>query len=124
LGLAKVTDDSEMELTGTGTGMGTPLYAAPEQTLDAKRADGRSDLYSLGCVFYQCLTGKVPFEGKNLVELMQAKQQGTFTLPSLRVKGLPNVLDRIMIKMMAKLPEHRFPTLVEAKRELQSTGLA
>jgi eukaryotic-like serine/threonine-protein kinase len=120
LGLARTTDDSEIELTSTGQGMGTPLYAAPEQTIDAKRADAKSDLYSLGCVLYECLTGKLPFDGKNLVELLQAKQQGTFQLPSLRVKGLPSGLDRILIRMMAKLPEHRFASVAEAKSELEA----
>lgn len=117
LGLAKATDD-DTGLTQTGIGIGTPLYAAPEQTRNAKYADARSDLYALGGVLYHALTGKPPFPGQTLFEVIKAKESGTFPPPS-QVRGkVPPALDRIILRLLAKLPEHRYPSCLELIEEL------
>lgn len=68
-GIAKLIEPSagEMSLTQTGASLGSPLYMSPEQS-KSKDLDGRSDLYSLGCVIFECLTGTPPFVGKSAVE--------------------------------------------------------
>jgi serine/threonine-protein kinase len=108
LGLAKAADDS-LDLTRTGIGIGTPIYAAPEQARDAKRVDGRSDLYALGCVLYHLLAGRPPFEAKNLLDLLLAKEKGTFTPIRRLVPEAPEGLDRILTRLLAYLPEQRYP---------------
>jgi serine/threonine protein kinase len=69
-GIAKVDDGSAR--TATGTQMGTATYMAPEQFRDAKSVDHRTDVYALGCVFFELLAGRPPFAGRNLFEQMQA----------------------------------------------------
>src|SRR5262249_34743981 len=82
-------------------------YASPEQTLNAKHADARSDLYSLGCVLYHLLTGRPPFLADNIVALIQAKEKGTFP-PARRANAeVPDALDRLLTRMLARLPEQR-----------------
>lgn len=68
-GLAKLADTANQKLTRTGSIMGTPAYMSPEQCL-AQSVDGRSDIYSLGCVFYEALSGKPPFEGDSAFDVM------------------------------------------------------
>lgn len=122
LGLAKAADDGENGLTQTGVGIGTPLYAAPEQARDAKHVDGRSDLYSLGNVFYCCLTGKPPFHATDLLGMIRAKEKGVYVTASLVNKKVPPAIDRILSKLLAKLPEHRYATAAEFLEELQWSG--
>jgi serine/threonine-protein kinase len=107
LGLAKTADDTQ-GLTRTGIAIGTPLYAAPEQITDAKKADYRCDLYAVGCVLYQLLTGKLPFAGDNFVELIKAKKEGSYTPVRRHVPDAPDTLDRILLRLLARLPELRY----------------
>ena len=122
LGLAKATNDTDVSLTGTGTGMGTPLYAPPEQIRDAKRADGRSDLYALGCVLYACLTGSPPFPGSNFLELVKAKEKGVFTPASAKNAKVPAMVDKILSKLLAKMPEHRYQSAAEFLQDAEWSG--
>lgn len=127
LGLAKITDDAETDataahLTGTGTGMGTPFYAPLEQIRDAKRADGRSDLFALGGVLYFCLTGKPPFEGSDLLALLTAKEKGAFTPASRRNSAVPPTVDKFLAKLLAKLPEHRYQSAAEFLQDAEWGG--
>jgi serine/threonine-protein kinase len=123
LGLAKAQDGA-LSMTRTGTVAGTPLYMAPEQALDAKHVDGRSDLYSLGCVFYALLTGRPPFQGDNFLDVMQAKERGTFTPVSRLTPETPERLEVILNKMLARRPEQRYQTATELAEDLQSQGMA
>ncbi len=76
-GLAKATREKRDDrgLTKTGQMLGTPDYVAPEQMLDAQKADIRADIYSLGCSLYYLLAGRVPFQGNSLYEILQAHHQ-------------------------------------------------
>jgi tRNA A-37 threonylcarbamoyl transferase component Bud32 len=105
-------------LTRTGIFVGTADYAAPEQ-IEGRPLDGRTDVYALGCVLYECLTGKPPFDREAEVAVMHAH----LTEPPPALTGarpdLPAALDRIVMTAMAKLKEERFatgPQLVEAAR--------
>ena len=73
-GLAKASSENPIDggLTREGQMLGTPDYIAPEQTLDAQKADIRADIYSLGCTLYYLLAGGPPFQGKSLYEILQA----------------------------------------------------
>jgi serine/threonine protein kinase len=110
LGLVKELADDGIALTQSGTGMGTPAYMPPEQFRSAKRADPRSDIYSLGAMFYHMVTGKVPYEGATQFEVMQLHEDGNLKAPRQRRADVPVWLDLIICKMLQRKPENRFQT--------------
>jgi serine/threonine-protein kinase len=106
-GIAKlVRNESDPNLTAAGMVMGTPAYMAPEQ-LTGQAPDARSDIYSLGVVLYQLLTGHAPFTGDTTAVI-----SGHLTRqpqpPRERVPDLPPALDAVVLQALAKQPEHRF----------------
>ena len=106
-GIARaVTASENTRLTQTGQVVGTPAYLSPEQVGD-EPVDGRSDLYSLGCVLYECLTGELPFTGTMMAMLAQRM---TNQPPSIRSKrgDLPAQLDQVISKAMATQSADRF----------------
>ncbi len=123
LGLAKAQDD-DMSLTKTGTGAGTPIYMAPEQARDAKHVDARVDIYALGCMLYVFLTGKAPFTGETLVELIEAKEKGKCPPVRQLNDDVPERLGLVVDKMIAAKPEHRHQSCAEVILDLDSLGLA
>ena len=123
-GLAKALDDEDMALTQSGTGLGTPLYMAPEQARNAKGVDHRADIYALGTTLYYFLTGKQPFSGGTVVELIQAKMKGTFSRSGSLNPDVPERLDLMIDKMIAKDPGHRYATWDELIADLESLNLA
>jgi serine/threonine-protein kinase len=123
LGLAKAHGEN-VNLTRTGTGAGTPIYMSPEQARDAKHVDLRTDIYSLGCMLYAFLTGKPPFAGETYVELFEAKEKGRFEPVRKSNTEVPERLDLMIDKMVAKKPEHRYQTCTEMIKDLEGLGLA
>jgi serine/threonine protein kinase len=123
LGLAKATGDTDMALTQTGVGIGTPLYAAPEQLRDARNVDARSDLYALGGVLYQALTGRTPFAADNLIELLRSKEIGVYVPPSRVVPEIPTALDHVLLRLLAKNPDHRYRNAGEFLHDLTALQL-
>jgi serine/threonine-protein kinase len=115
LGLARLLLPSEAgerssTLTQEGVIMGTPDYMAPEQTLDAHKADIRSDIYSLGCTLYYLLTGRLPFPGRNLAEkLLKHQVMEPRPVAELRPEVPPD-LSAVLGQMLAKRPEDRYQT--------------
>lgn len=124
LGLAKSLDDEEMSLTQSGTGLGTPYYMAPEQARNAKHVDQRCDIYALGGTLYHFLTGGYPFKAESTVELLMEKEKGIFKRASLLNKLVPEKLDLIIDKCMAKKPEQRYANCEALIRDLEGLGLA
>ena len=108
-GIARVTDSSK---TKTGMVLGTPSYMSPEQ-LAGKRIDGRSDLFSLGVTLYQMLCGRLPFEGESMTQLMFSIANNPH--PPIRDynPALPEWIDPIIDKALAKDFEKRFQTGAE-----------
>src|SRR5436190_21696511 len=98
--------------------LGTPDYIAPEQTRDARRADIRSDLYSLGCSLYYLLTGGPPFRANSLYELLQAHHSMDALPLNLARPEVPVEVAAIVAKMMAKEPDRRFQTPAEVASAL------
>ena len=110
-GLTKrMTSDSG--ITGTGQFVGTLDYAAPEQ-FEGKRLDGRADVYSLGCVLYECLTGDIPFRRDNQAALVYAHLMADPPKVTEVKPDLPQAVDAVVAKGMAKKPEDRYSTAGE-----------
>jgi TonB family protein len=121
-GIAK-SGDSRTSVTLTGVVIGTPAYMSPEQ-IDGGELTGRSDLYSLGMVGYEMLTGVRPWDGESLFSVIY--KQKTERLPSLRKvrPDTPESLQRIIEKATEKSPEDRWPSAQEILHELRGTHAA
>lgn len=98
--------------------LGTPDYIAPEQCADARSADIRSDIYSLGCTLYFALTGQPPFPHGTLVEKLNAHSSATPPAIDATRDDVPPELNRILARMMAKDPAQRYQTPGELARDL------
>ncbi len=110
-GLAKATrsQETQHDLTGDNKMLGTPAYMAPEQAMDATRADIRADIYSLGCALYYLLAGRAPFQAKGVMELVMAHMSAEATpVHRLRIDA-PLELTGVIAKMMAKDPAQALP---------------
>src|SRR3954465_926138 len=108
-GLSKNPSSDSIALTAQGEFVGTIDYTAPELVL-GKGADARLDVYSLGCLFYECLAGQPPFPKERDVEVLYAHIQDPPPRVSAVRPDLPPALDDVIVKAMAKKPEDRFPT--------------
>jgi serine/threonine protein kinase len=120
-GLAKMSSEgaADASLTVDDQMLGTPDYVAPEQTRDAKSADIRADIYSLGCTLYHLLAGKPPFRGSSLFEILEAhKWVEAKPLNQLR-SDVPEALAAIVAKMMAKDPKLRYQQPSEVAQSLK-----
>jgi len=96
-------------LTKTGIFVGTAEYASPEQ-IEGKELDGRADVYSLGCVLYECLTGHPPFERGTELDVMRAHLNDPPPAAADRRADLPKAIDDVLARAMAKTPEARHAT--------------
>jgi hypothetical protein len=93
-------------IQGADVRAGTPAYMAPEQ-LAGKEVTAKSDIYSLGLILYEVLTGKRAFEAATLPELVKLREQGTVTQPSSIVKDLDPLIERVMLRCLEKDPAQR-----------------
>jgi serine/threonine-protein kinase len=123
LGLARRIDENS-HLTGARQGFGTPYYMPYEQSINARRADARSDIYALGATLYHLLTGEVPFPGAGALEVAQKKQTGQFTSVRTVRPEIPESLERVIDKMLALSPQKRYQTASDLIVDLERTGLA
>jgi len=121
-GLAKLTDfglakGDGTRLTAANAVLGTPSYMAPEQVM-GKEADARSDIYSLGLVLYEALTGKTAFLGKNVLERQKSEMPPA---PGTIADAIPGPLDALVMKCIAKDPVQRYQSagdLLNALKEV------
>ena len=128
LGLVKLADDASESaardgaasltkqraspsLTRTGFAMGTPSFMAPEQAANSSAVGPAADVYSLGCTLYVLLTGKPPFEGQTVLEVLTKHATAPVVRPDAIVKRVPKALSDVLIKMLAKTPEERYPDM-------------
>jgi serine/threonine protein kinase len=122
MGLARVLSpegrDEDEGLTQTGVFLGTPDYVSPEQAEDPRRADIRSDIYSLGGSLYYLLTGEVPFPGKSIVEKLRKALTEQPPSAAAKRKDVPPAVNAVLRKMMTRDPAKRYQTPVEVMAAL------
>jgi eukaryotic-like serine/threonine-protein kinase len=113
-----ISDAGGTRLTATGLTVGTPTYMSPEQAAGERSLDGRSDLYSLGCVLYEMLAGEPPFTGPTAQVILAKRLHDP--VPSLRVvrDTVPAGVERTIEKALAKVPADRFATAAEFAQAL------
>jgi serine/threonine protein kinase len=119
-GLASFVSSSLQKLTKTGALIGSPQYMSPEGTQGAV-VDGRSDIYSLGCILYECLTGRLPFEAANSIEfLCKHRTEMPKRLNDLfQSAGIPAELELVIFKALQKEPARRFQSMSEFENTLR-----
>jgi tRNA A-37 threonylcarbamoyl transferase component Bud32 len=118
--------DRPAHLTDAGFIVGTPLYMSPEQALGSQSVDARSDLYGIGAVFFQLLTGAPPFEGTDSQEIVGRHISEPVPSANLSRDGIPPWISGIVVRCMAKHPDDRFPTaraLLDAIRAAKAGAL-
>ncbi|MBW2457372.1 MAG: serine/threonine protein kinase [Deltaproteobacteria bacterium] len=108
------------QLTATGAIVGTPHYMSPEQLLATHEADPRTDIWALGVVAYQALTGRLPFAGDTMPALSMAICSGAFHPPSAWLPGLPAAVDHWYRCVLAVGVEARFPSVRQAAEALRA----
>jgi len=112
-GVVKLTDFgvaqvfAAQRLTVTGGIIGTAEYMSPEQA-QGRRCTRTSDLYSLGAVLYVMLTGRPPFTGKNIVDIIQQHSTAMFDRPSLYAADIPKILEDVVCQLLKKVPDERY----------------
>ena len=109
-GIAKMLDASEQtQLTGTGLGIGTPAYMAPEQWNGV--ADDRTDIYALGIVLYELITGRCPFQADTPAAILIKQVQDPLPRPKTFTPDLPESVEALLFKALAKDPASRFESM-------------
>ncbi|HEY4177845.1 MAG TPA: serine/threonine-protein kinase [Kofleriaceae bacterium] len=119
LGFAKVEDN--MKLTSKDHILGTPLYISPEQYLDPSAVDGRADLFSIGVIMFELLTGQWPYEWENKRDLLSRVMKGNLERhPRTKREDVPIWLDEIVAKGLSLAREDRFASALEMKAALEA----
>jgi serine/threonine protein kinase/tetratricopeptide (TPR) repeat protein len=123
-GIGKVLAVGGRSLTQTGLAVGTPAYMSPEQSAGELSTDGRSDLYSLGCVLYEMLTGEPPFTGVSAQAIIA--KRFVSPIPKVRTtRDVPEAVDAAVSRALARTPVDRYPTaadFAEALRGISTPG--
>src|SRR5512143_1873226 len=124
-GIAKLLESASPRLTQTDAIMGTPAYISPEQA-KALPVDQRSDIYSLGIILYEMVTGRVPFVADTPLAVILKQISDPLPLPSAVKADIPESIERVILKALAKEPADRYSTVAEFlaawKRALEDAG--
>ncbi|HEX2148889.1 MAG TPA: Stk1 family PASTA domain-containing Ser/Thr kinase [Actinomycetota bacterium] len=117
-GIARAAHDGAMTVTQTGMVIGTASYFSPEQA-QGKPVDARSDIYSVGIVLYEMLTGVVPFKGESPVAVAYKHVTKDPTPPRALAEDIPPALEAVVMKAISKNPDNRYQTALEMCRDLE-----
>jgi serine/threonine protein kinase len=122
-GISKARGASSLDMaphqqTSTAAMLGSPLYMSPEQLRSSKNVDARADIWAMGVILYELLTGQVPFEGETLGALFSAILETDAPRVSARVRDVPAGLDAIIVRCLQRRPEDRFATAAELEAQL------
>ena len=117
-GVSKMDRPDDHRLTATGSGLGTPLYMSPEQARNAKSVDARADIYAAGAMLYQALSGRPPFLGDSLAELLAQVLMDEEPRLETLCQNLPPSFADIVHKALQKSPDKRFQNCEEFMRAL------
>ncbi len=117
-GLSRVMDSQDTQLTRAGVIMGTPAYMSPEQA-SAKVADHRSDVYGVGAILYAALTGKPPFEAEHIQGVVLAVLTEEPSPPRTKNPAIPENLELVIQRAMAKNPDERYQNMSEFRQALE-----
>ena len=117
-GISKLTNPGDMNLTKTSAIMGTPYYMAPEQLRSSKAVDLRSDIWSLGMILYELLTGCVAYQRETLPELCSAILFDPVLPPRTFLPDLPEALEAVVMRALAKAPEDRYQNLAQLAEDV------
>jgi serine/threonine-protein kinase len=123
-GIAKLQQGSVADSvkTRTGTLMGTPIYMSPEQCRGTRAVDHRSDIYSLGVIFYEMLVGQPPFVSEGFGDLVNMHLNVPPASARSKRSDVPLALDALVLKMLAKNPEDRYAEMKEVQAALKASG--
>ncbi len=116
-GIAKAARMRRLTFAGFSPTMGTPDYMAPEQ-VNGRRGDHRTDIYSLGAILYEMVTGKVPFEGESPYVVMNVRTTGDPVAPRKINEHLTPVMEEIVLHALARNPDERYESAARMKAEL------
>ena len=100
--------DNDSNLTQQGSALGTPAYMPPEQFSDSKTVDQRADIYSLGIMLYEMVTGSKPYPGTLSIETLNTIRKGKYIAPNKIDKTIPPVVCKLIKKMLQPNPKRRF----------------
>ncbi|MFJ8335042.1 protein kinase [Streptomyces sp. NPDC094437] len=115
-GIARAIQSGVTSMTQTGMVVGTPQYLSPEQAL-GRAVDARSDLYSVGIMLFQLVTGRLPFEADSALAIAYAHVQEEPGVPSALNRSLPPAVDALIARALRKNPNDRFPSAVAMREE-------
>jgi serine/threonine-protein kinase len=120
-GLVKLTrNEGGVELTSEQAVSGTPLYMAPEQAVADRSLDARADIYALGAMLYFTLTGQPPFAGSSAFEVMMAHARDPVVPPSRLRPDVPEDLEQVVLRCLAKKPQDRYPDVKSLGKALSA----
>ncbi|MFE9422486.1 protein kinase [Kitasatospora sp. NPDC006697] len=117
-GIARAMQSGVTSMTQTGMVVGTPQYLSPEQAL-GKSVDARSDLYSVGCMLFELLTGQLPFDGDSPFSIAYKHVQEEPPAPSTANRAVTPAVDALVARALRKDPAHRFPTAETMREEVE-----
>ena len=118
LGLARSTSSARTQFTATGIIVGSPAYMAPEQIEPVGELDGRCDLYSLGALLFECLTGRVPYAGATVLDILRGHLESPVPNPRDEAPETPEPLAALVVSLLAKSPAERPASAAEAMNRL------
>lgn len=118
-GISKRTGPDEVELTGTGALLGSPMYMSPEQMARTKAVDVRTDIWALGVVLYELVIGRAPFLGQTITEVVSSVLQEDPAAPSRLRPEIPEGLDAAILHCLHKRPGDRFQSIGELASALR-----